>query len=356
MKNFKKITKLVLTIALSVGVLTGCNSDKTETNNENVETTGSNNVIKTSDKEYDDYVVKVVNNGGLCVAPIQMAYEKGFFEEEGVKVEMIKGSGTSQDLIASGKADVAQDMLPNTVLRIDNGLDINISMGVHTGCLSMMVSPDSDIKKVEDLKGKRIGVSSLGGSEMAIAQRALADVGVSTSADNMEVEFVAFSGPELAMVLEDGTVDAVVAGDPLSQNIVREGIGEIIFSNTDHPDYKDEYCCILSLSPYLVQNHPVAAERITKAIQKATKFVGENPEETAKIQVEKDYIPKDDIEHYSNIIKSYHWGGSVDGGRDGLRNNMVDLRKLDLIKSDMDIEKVIDKVYVQFENVEDNIK
>ena len=356
MKKFKKITTLAIVGVLSVGMLIGCNDKDVETESKNEATKLATNVIMTSDKEYDDYVVKIVNDGGLCTAPIQMAFEKGFFEEEGLKVEMVKSTGSSQDLLTSGKADVGQDMLPNTVLRIDNGLDVKIAMGIQSGCLSIMVSPDSEIKEVADLKGKKIGVPALGSSQMAIAQRALADVGVSTSASNMEVEFVAFSGSELAMVLENGTVDAVVASDPLSQNIVREGVGEIIFSNTDHPDYKDEYCCVLNFNPDFVKNHPVAAEKVTRAVQKSVKFVRENPEETAKIQVEKEYIPKDDPAYYAEMLKAYNWGGSVEGGREGLRNNWIDLKKLELIKGDMDMEKVIEKVYLEFENIEDSIK
>lgn len=354
MNNIKKMTTLALVIVLSTGVLNGCKNAETESSKQVSKL--STNMIKTSGKEYDDYVVKVVNNGGLCTAPIQMAFEKGFFEEEGLKVDMIQSTNSSQDLLTSGKADVAQDMLPNTVLRIDNGLDVRTSMGIQTGCLSIIVSPDSQIKEVSDLKGKKIGVPGLGSSQMAIAQRALADVNISTSAENMEVEFVAFSGSELAMVLENGTVDAVVAADPVSQNIVREKIGKVIFSNTDHPDYKDEYCCVLNLRPDFVEDHPVAAEKVTRAVQKAVKFVRENPEETAKIQVEKNYIPKDDPQHYAQMLKTYDWGGSVKGGKEALKNNLVDLEKLKLIKGDMDIDKVIDKVYIEFENLEDSIK
>lgn len=354
MKKSKKIMSLSLTMIMSVAVLTSCSKESANLSGENVE---GSRLIKTSDKEYDDYVVRIINDGGLCTAAVQMAYEKGFFDEEGVKVEMIQSGGsTLQDLITSDKADISQDMLPNTVLKIDNGLDVNIALGMQTGCLSILVKPDSDIKEVSDLRGKKIGVPGLGSSQMAIAQRALADAGVSTKADNMEVEFIAFSGPELAMVLEDGTVDAVVGSDPLSQNIVKEGVGKVLFSNTDHPEYKDEYCCIIALNPKFTEEHPVAAEKAMRAIQKATKFVRENPEETAKIQVEKDYIPKGDPAFYGDMLKSYTWGGSVEGGREGLKRNLVDLEKLGLIKGDMDIDRVIEKVYVEFENLEDHIK
>ena len=360
MKKIKKVTSLALAMIISVAVLTACDNgtstDKTDQTKESVKGGGSK-VIKTSDKEYDDYVVRVINDGGLCTAAVQMAYEQGFFEEEGVKVEMIQSGGsTLQDLMTSNKADISQDMLPNTVLKIDNGLDVNIALGMQTGCLSVLVKPESDIKDVSDLQGKKIGVPALGSSAMAIAQRALADAGISTKPENMEVEFVAFSGPELAMVLENGTVDAVVGSDPLSQTIVQEGVGKVIFSNTDHPDYKDEYCCIIALNPKFVEEHPVAAEKAMRAIQKATKFVRENPEETAKIQVEKNYIPKADPKFYSDILKTYTWGGSVEGGREGFRNNLVDLEKLGLIKGDMDVEKLIDKVYIEFENLEDSVK
>ena len=74
------------------------------------------------------------------------------------------GDSTVHDLIATGKADCGYGMLPDTVLRIDQGFDCRIALGIHTGCLQILVKADSDITDVAQLKGKKIGVPSLASS------------------------------------------------------------------------------------------------------------------------------------------------------------------------------------------------
>jgi NitT/TauT family transport system substrate-binding protein len=45
---------------------------------------------KSAAPKAEDIVLKVGYGGTLCEAPLHMAVEKGFFEEEGLKVDLIK--------------------------------------------------------------------------------------------------------------------------------------------------------------------------------------------------------------------------------------------------------------------------
>ncbi len=44
----------------------------------------------------------------------------------------------------------------------EQGLDVKITGGVHTGCLRIQAGANTDIKTVEDLRGKTIGVPAPG--------------------------------------------------------------------------------------------------------------------------------------------------------------------------------------------------
>lgn len=347
--NCLKGVFVIFCLCIMMATISGCNDSDKDTLSQNKK--DDKIVIDTTGIEYDDYVVKVPLSSSLCGAPMHMAAEQGYFDEVGLKYEFVKtGDAAVQDLIATDKIDASMAMLPNTVLYIDQGIDIRVAVGNHTGCLQVIVPADSDIKDVTDLKNKKIGVPGMGSSGRVFAQRVLLSAGVGATADNMEIEFVAFSGAELAMALENKLVDAVATNDPNAAKIVDSGIGKTLISNATDPNYKDEYCCVTIMNPNFVEKHPVAAEKFLMALQKAGEFINANPEETARLQIEKGYVPEADISLYANSHKSYNYTISVEGGEKGLRNNMQDLKEIGMINPDIDIENVIKNVYIEFKN------
>ena len=54
---------------------------------------------------------------------------------------------------------------------IEQGFDIRITGGIHTGCLRLQAGVNTDIHKVEDLRGKRIGISNVNNPPYMFASR-----------------------------------------------------------------------------------------------------------------------------------------------------------------------------------------
>ncbi len=370
-RNSKRIQAGIIILSLLLTVLSGCGSSSPQSSGANAPAPteqpssspaatpaalSDQNVIKSSEAEYDGYVVKVVLGSGICGAPLHMAMEQGYFAEEGIEVEFVKvGDSTIHDLIATGKGDCGYAMLPDTILRIDQGFDCRIALGIHTGCLEILVKDDSDITDITQLKGKKIGVPGLASSGRVFATRALQRSGVGVTAENMEVEFVAFARGELSLMLENGTIDAVAINDPTAGTIVDSGVGRSILANATHPDYKDEICCVGLMGPKFVEEHPYAAAAFLRAIQKGGKFVTENPVETARIQIEKNYVASGDPELFARLHQTYDYRTSVEGGYTGLLNNMQDLQEAGLISSDLDIAKVVARTYTVFDDVPESL-
>ena len=237
-------------------------------------------------------------------------------------------------------------------IAIENGLPIKFTTGLHTGCTKLLVPGDSDIKSIADLKGKKIGVPGLADAATVVSKRSLSAAGIGVTEQNMEVEFSVYSRNDLPQALENGAVDAIALGDPTA-SIAEEqyGLTPLIDTATD-PKYKDEYCCNAFVTSKLAAENPKAAAAFTRAVQKASQWVQENPDETAKIIVDKQYV-SGDVDFCAQILKTYNYKPSVQGGYDALKLNAEELSKIGVLKEGTDAQKFADNAYIFFDDVPD---
>jgi NitT/TauT family transport system substrate-binding protein len=340
----KRIAVLLLVSLLIVGILGSCKKKEqvTQTAVQNVE---------------EDYTIKigVGVTAGLCSAPFFIAKEKGYYEEEGLKWEEIKiDTGQGPQLLTTGQIDVTNNLLATLIQPIANGLDIKIPLGLHTGCVKVLAAPNSGIKKPADLKGKKIGTSGMAASGTVITQRYLAELGIGVSADNLEVEWLIYPSTELPLALERGQVDAIALGDPTAQIVENEGKGVAIINSATDPYLKDEFCCVIAASSSLVAKYPQTAAKFTRAIQKAARYVQENPDETARLMDEKKYVAGDPKVN-AQILKTYSYRASVSEAEVAIARNAKDLQRIKLVSNDVNVDALVRNTYVALPGVPDSL-
>ena len=128
-------------------------------------------------------------DGSLCGAPIYIAYEKGFFAEEGFDVNLISADTETRKIgLNNGTIPIVNgdfQFFPS----IEQGVHVKVVDGLHNGCIKFVVRPDSDINTVEDLRGKKIGVDEIGGTPHQVASVWLEQAGISALQKDGEVEF-----------------------------------------------------------------------------------------------------------------------------------------------------------------------
>ena len=96
--------------------------------------------------------------------------QMGWFKREGLNVNLIKTNGSTAALqaVASGSADVAYASSLNIAAAVDKGVPVRAFAGLTVQWPYFIgVPPGSPIKKVSDLKGKRVGVISLASASYA---------------------------------------------------------------------------------------------------------------------------------------------------------------------------------------------
>lgn len=193
----KKLVSMVLLLALLVSLcLTGCGN--TEKKNE------SN---KTEDGLREINVVLDWYPNALHTF-LYVAMERGYFEEEGLKVniQFPSNENDAMSLVAAGKAEIGlyyqQDVIQ---ARVNQNVPVKSIGAVVQSPLNIILSlKDKNITKPEDLVGKTIGY---GGTELseALIRAMLKNVG----ADASDVELVNV-GFELMSSMTTGNVDATI--------------------------------------------------------------------------------------------------------------------------------------------------
>ncbi|MDR2491057.1 MAG: ABC transporter substrate-binding protein [Spirochaetaceae bacterium] len=303
------------------------------------------------------YVLKIgyAIQSTLCAAPLFIAVEKGFYEEEGLAYEAVKIDNTQiPALLTAGQIDVTNHLLAVMIQPLANGLDAKIPLALHTGCIKVLVDPKSSIQRPEDLKGKRIGVPGMGGSPTLITQRYLAKRGIGTVPPKLEVEWFVYPMSELGLALERGQVDAIALSDPIAQIIQNNGKGRAIIDTAVDAEIKDEFCCALVASGAAAKTHPEELAKFTRAIQKASKFVQENPDETAKIIADKKYVAGDPKVN-AGLLRNFNYRASVSEAKIAIDRNAKDLQKIGLVNKNVNVARLTNTVFLPLKGVPDSL-
>jgi NitT/TauT family transport system substrate-binding protein len=233
--------------------------------------------------------LKVAYLGLTCEAPIFVAQEKGFYAEEGLDVELVKTDWDGlQEGLGLGRFDANHTLVMYLVKSIETGLDVKMTGGIHTGCLRVQSGVKTDIKKIEDLRGKTIAAPTrIGSPPYMFACRVLAAHGLHPTKD---VTWVPLPPDVMGQQLESGQVDAIATSDPIGTILLGKGQVRTIADQAVDEPYKDEYCCAAVVSGQLAARDPAAAAKVTRALLKGAKWVETNPAEAARLSVEKKYM------------------------------------------------------------------
>src|SRR6187402_2020714 len=138
--------------------------------------------------------IRVGYIGITCEAPIFSAVENGFFKEEGLDVELVKCEWSKyKDVLALGGFDITHHLIMYFLKPIEQGLEVRFTGGVHHGCLRVQAGTKTNIHKVSDLRGKRIGVPGMGTPPFIFANRVLGANGIDPKKD---VEWLVFPAGE----------------------------------------------------------------------------------------------------------------------------------------------------------------
>lgn len=365
MKNLKKITSILLALALVLGTV-GCgNETKTEQTGETVDTESTADTADAADAadtedtadaadttvtedtsgELKKVILATPGPEGKMMESALIAQEEGFFEEELEKVgyypeyQAFPGAGPAvNEAFASNAIDFAVYGDQPAVTAAANGIGVKIIASTNAYLEhALLIADGVEFNSLADLKGKRIVVGF--GTPPHRYVLALLEQN-NLSVDDVELINSASDGPTL---IGSGDADIVASSQAAILNYEEQGIGKY-FETPLSQNILSQIFTLAGRTAFMEEN-PEAAEAIIKALDRAYEFAQENPEQAYEdlaagsfsIEVNKTIYPEFSVfdpEITEEMIEH------LQVGIDYLKENQI-------ITADISAEDVVDTSYAE---------
>ena len=290
----------------------------------------------------------VVSNYGVSAngMPFGVALEKGYFKDEGLNITGIissAGGGTTLRNMLAGAGTPYGEVNPVVVVSaVLAGADLRI---VSDNVLTVAefvwaVRPDSPIKSIKDLKGRKIGYTNPRSTSQALANLLLQIGGYKES----DVELVKMGGfGEGVAALESGQVDMVPITEPLWSKYKSKFRAVVVATDALPP--LDNVVGVTTVE--MAEKRGDFIRAVIRARRKAVAFMKANPDEAAEI-VAKQYNIERDVAKSAivNLTKGSTQGvpywGEGDIHLEGLKRMIEAQKQVGAITGDVDYGKLID--------------
>ncbi len=257
-------------------------------------------------KKSDATVIRVNEvTHSIFYAPFYLAIEKGYFEEEGITIELTNGGGsdTSMSALLSKGCEVAL-LGPETGIYTQlggaNDQPVIFAQLTKRDGSFLVSRKDEPNFKVKDLENKNIIAGRRGGMP-AMALQYVCNKNGLYNGQNLTLNYdIQFNLTTAAF--EEGIGDYVTMFEPLASEYQRAGKGYIVASIGEEVG-EVPYTCFMARESYFKDNQKVL-ESFTKAVYKAIKYIEQaDVEEVAKCLITQ--FPSTSLQSICDSVNSY---------------------------------------------------
>ncbi len=300
--------------------------------------------------------LNVADNQTLATADAFIARDRGYYQQEGLDVQLIQliGTPTIIQALATSQVDFAMTN-PDPALfnALARGLDIKLlaaltrnKAGDHIA--SFLVRQDlidsGQFHTAKDLKGKIVGVPAMQSQfyvNLVMQQDGL-------SADDVQVKPFQ-QASDLVSAFASKSIDAGWTPDPITTVIQSQGLAKAVYVTGDL--FPGAVGVALGMSPNIMQTNPEAAQRFIYATLRAHRdyyhaFIAKDTDKSTLVQILSSDTPVKDPKLYDTIgLASVELVPTMDTASwDVLQDYFV---KIGLQEQKVDIGKYVDNSFVQ---------
>lgn len=278
------------------------------------------------------------------VLPYLVAYDQGFFKQEGLSVKMVEGDSYIKHLndLIVGKIDFSGDIaLIDIVEKASKGNKLKVVLATDYSNGADGIVAKKEIKSINELKGKKVAV------EMGtLGEYLLHDALGKEDIDLSEIQEINFSAQEAAQVFIRGEVDAAVTYEPSYSQAVNDGNGWRIYTSADSPGLIID---VLTFGSDFVAKYPAKVSAVARSYFKAIDFIDKNPDQAYEIGAKYFKITANEFKSQIAGIKQMNFNDNQDIMSYGTGLNSIHglIRQADLfLQEKSTIERVVDSTEI----------
>ncbi|GAA4259783.1 ABC transporter substrate-binding protein [Dietzia aurantiaca] len=289
--------------------------------------------------------------------PVMVAQEKGFFDDEGVKINIIAQPNNLQGIQAMEATNTQAGMMSSSTLAqgIQAGSDVKLFCGgIDVAQSSILAPPDSDLPSVEDgatpeevfkaMSGLKVGSQTpVGAGFQKILEAAL------TNGGTTDIDWVNVGGSNSVTQasLQNGSVDVAQTSPSGTQILTETGAAKLLMYLPDTTGlYRDSYGSGWVGPTKWLEENPQTAKAFCDATAVGLEYIlnPENKDEVLPILMKDSGI--DDIAIAEAVLETYKQGYSAELDEKVLDSTFDTFRELGIIEAEPPITAagVVDKV------------
>jgi NitT/TauT family transport system substrate-binding protein len=275
--------------------------------------------------------------------PWAVALDKGMFKDAGLAIDDITpspGGGTSVRNMMAGTLPFAEIATPAAIAAIRAGMDLVIVMACsnHIGELTWAALPDSGIKSIKDLVGKKVAFTSPKSATEMLIRYALEREGLT---GKVEAASLGSLGAGLT-ALSHGAVAAAPWNDP--EMTLKPDKYKILFYGFDY--YPQFTWAVGVTTREFATRHPETVRALVKVRRRAVDFVYANRAEAAQVYAKVWGVERAQADALLPKYYDWHHWSAGELSKEGLATVIRGLTAVGDLDGPFDWSKVIDQSFL----------
>jgi len=271
----------------------------------------------------------------IGIAPLIYGIDKGFYRREGVDLQfrILRSDLAVSAIVGSREVDYMYGA--GTAFRSGaKGLPIRILSHDIKSVLHYLMVPPS-IQSAKDLKGKKVAVGSLGGTNMAAARASIKALGLDP---DKEVTYIVIGAASIRMAaMETGSVQASMMPAPWNARMKQKGFKEMMFAG----DVISDPLNGIVTGKEKLEKNTEQVKKVLRGFLRALKAVRTDKRDVSEFMAAKyslDLKTSEDV--YGTLIQTLTEDGTVS---DQLLQEQLDqFKKEGGVKKDVVIGEIVD--------------
>jgi NitT/TauT family transport system substrate-binding protein len=239
--------------------------------------------------------------GVAPVAPtgaLQVGVDQGFFEEEGIEldVQQVQGGAAVLPGVMAGDPQFATSNAITLLTARDQGLGVKIvsnwssdKLPPEKGLYGVVVPTGSDIATLKDLEGKKVATNTLRG----LGDFTVSEAARKAGANPDNINFVELPFPDMPAALESGSVDAMWVPEPFLSTAIASGNQLVAYTTQESVPGLASY---VFTSEQLAKEDPDLLAAMTRALEKTLVYADEHTDEVQAAAAEITGLPLETLQ------------------------------------------------------------